>query len=114
MEDTLIPKEGPSSMERRTQEFSERVYTIRSISLMVLLIASLQLVLACVLPDILSPTLKICLLSIMASILLVLLVAHIVARRDVAIMLFINFITPCIAGFIIGIALTIIVLKVEK
>jgi len=114
MNESLVTPQDQTASERMLKEFSNRVYIIRNFSIFVLFIAIIQLIVACALPDVLSPTLKIWVLSIVGSVLIMLMVAHVLARRDTAVILFINFITPCVSGIVTGIALTIIILKIEN
>lgn len=107
-DESLIPQ------DKTLKQFSDRVVLIRNFSMFVLIMSIAQIVLAIILPDVLTQTLKIWVLSVIGCFFVGLVVVHVLARHDTVVILFINFISPYISGIISGVALALIIFKIEK
>ena len=96
------------------EELSGRISLIRNLSIVVTVFSIMQLVFAVTLPDVLTTLIKTWLISVVGCVFFGLIITLFLARHDLAIILFINFISPYVSGVITGISLTIIILKIKN
>jgi hypothetical protein len=100
--------------EKQTSALEYRIYVLRNCSIPVNLLAIVQLIIAVALHDVLTVILKTWLITVAGCLFIGLTVALTLTKNDSTTTLFLTLLSALASGFIGGISLVVIVIKIKN